>query len=278
MSRRPLRAFTRASSEEGARGALIASISTVVFVVVALVLVLKSPNWPRVQQQFFNADHFGRAWPKVWSGFVVDLKLFAITLVTVPILSIALAVARSFRGPAFFPIRVLAVIFIDLMRGIPMILLILLLGFGVPSLGLTGIPSGVFFWGVVALTLSYSAYTAEIIRSGIDAVPDSQRASARAIGLTQWQAMRHAILPQAFRNVIPALMNTVLSLQKDVALVSVLGIREAVREAEIYTSKTFNYTSYIVATILFLLLSIPLVRLVDWLTKRDRERRTQVAV
>lgn len=278
MRRRPLRAFSRASSEEGARGALIASISTVVFVAVALVLVLKSPNWPRVQKQFFNPDHFRRAWPKVWNGFLVDLKLFGITLVTVPILSIALAVARSFRGPAFFPIRALAVVFIDLMRGIPMILLILLLGFGVPALDLQGVPSGVFFWGVVALTLSYSAYTAEIIRSGIDAVPDSQRASARAIGLTQWQAMRHAILPQAFRNVIPALMNTVLSLQKDVALISVLGIREAVREAEIYTSKTFNYTPYVVATVLFLLLSIPLVRLVDWQTKRDRARRTQVAV
>lgn len=278
MSRRPRRARLRAPSEEGARGALIASISTIVFVTIAIVLILRSPNWPAVQRQFFNRDHFHAAWPKVWKGFLVDLRLFGITLITVPILSIALAVARSFRGPAFFPIRALAVVFIDLMRGIPMILLILLLGFGVPALDLRGIPSGVFFWGVIALTLSYSAYTAEIIRSGIDAVPDSQRASARAIGLTQWQAMRHAILPQAFRNVIPALMNTVLSLQKDVALISVLGIREAVREAQIYTSRMFNYTSYVVATVLFLLLSIPLVRLVDWLTKRDRERRTQVAV
>lgn len=278
MSRRPNRAFSRASSEEGARGALIASISTIVFVAVAAIVILRSPNWPHVQHQFFNPSRFRDAWPKVWSGFLVDMKLFGITLVTVPILSVALAVARSFRGPAFFPIRAVAIAFIDLMRGIPMILLILLLGFGVPALDLGGVPSGTFFWGVVALTLSYAAYTAEIIRSGIDAVPDSQRASARAIGLTQWQAMRHAILPQAFRNVIPALMNTVLSLQKDVALISVLGIREAVREAQIYTSRTFNYTSYVVATVLFLLMSIPLVRLVDWLTKRDRERRTQVAV
>jgi len=278
MTRRPRRAFPRASSEEGARGALVASISTVVFVTVAVLVIVNSPNWPRVQKQFFNPEKFADAWPKVWGGFAVDLKLFACSLVTVPILSIALAVARSFRGPAFFPIRALAVVYIDLLRGIPMVLLILLLGFGVPALDLDGVPSGAFFWGLMALTLSYAAYTAEIIRSGIDAVPDSQRASARAIGLTQWQALRHAILPQAFRNVIPALMNTVVSLQKDVALVSVLGIREAVREAQIYTSRSFNYTSYVVATVLFLALSVPLVRLVDHLTKRDRERRTQVAV
>jgi polar amino acid transport system permease protein len=134
------------------------------------------------------------------------------------------------------------------------------------------------FWGVTALTLSYAAYTAEIIRSGIDAVPESQRSSARAIGLTQGQALRYAILPQAVRNVIPALMNTVVSLQKDVALVSVLGVREAVREAQIYTANTFNYTSYLAATALFLAVSIPLVRVVDHLTKRDRARRMQVAV
>jgi polar amino acid transport system permease protein len=134
------------------------------------------------------------------------------------------------------------------------------------------------FWGIVAQTLSYSSYTAEIFRSGIEAVPESQRSSARAIGLTQWQALRSAILPQAVRNVVPALMNTVVSLQKDVALVSVLGVREAVREAQIITSRSFNYTAYVVATVLFLAFSIPLVRFVDRYTRRDRERRSQIAV
>lgn len=256
----------------------MATISTVVFFTVLVVLVVRSPNWPRVQQQFFSPAKFADSWPQVWRGFWEDMRMFAICLVTVPILSLVVAVARSFRGPAFFPIRMLAIVFTDTLRGIPMILLILLLGFGVPALDLPGLPRDKFVWAIFALTISYAAYTAEIIRSGIDAVPESQRASARAIGLTQWQTLRYAILPQAFRNVIPALMNTVVSLQKDVALVSVLGIREAVREAQIYTTRHFNYTSYVVATVLFLAVSVPLVRFVDYLTRRDRQRRTQVAV
>ena len=264
--------------EEGARAALIATVSTLVFIVVAGVLIVHSPNWPKVRQQFFDPQAFRDAWPDVLHGFWTDIKMFVFAILAIPPLALLLAVARSFRGPAFFPIKALAIGFIDVMRGIPMILLILLLGFGVPALHLSGLPSGAMFWGVTALTLSYAAYTAEIIRSGIDAVPESQRSSARAIGLTQWQSLRYAILPQAVRNVIPALMNTVVSLQKDVALVSVLGVREAVREAQIITSRTFNYTAYVTATVLFLLVSIPLVRIVDHLTKRDRARRTQVAV
>lgn len=263
--------------EEGARGALIAAASTIVFLLVAAWLVSRSPNWPRVRDQFFDAEQFRDAWPVVLRGFWVDVQMFAYALLAIPLVALVLAVARSFRGPAFFPIRALAIIYIDVMRGVPLILLILLLGFGVPALDLPGAPSSAFFWGLVALTMSYAAYTAEIFRSGIESVPESQRASARAIGLTQWQTLRHAILPQAVRNVVPALMNTVVSLQKDVALVSVLGVREAVREAQIITSRTFNYTPYVVATVLFLLCSIPLVRVVDALSRRDRERRSKVA-
>jgi polar amino acid transport system permease protein len=275
---RPTRAPRRGRfSEEGARGALIASVSTVVFLVVVVAVVASSPNWPKVRDQFFDPEAFREAWPQVVDGFWVDVQMFVFALLAIPVLALVLATARSFRGPAFFPIRLLAIIFIDVMRGIPLILLILLLGFGVPALQISGLPEGAMFWGVTALCLSYSAYTAEIIRSGIDAVPESQRASARAIGLTQFQTLRYAILPQAVRNVIPAIMNTVVSLQKDVALVSVLGVREAVREAQIITSRTFNYTAYVAATVLFLLVSIPLVRLVDHLTKRDRRRRMAVA-
>lgn len=268
--------MSRRSHQEGARGALIAAASTVAFFGIAAVLVLRSDNWPRVREQFFNWGHFKDSWPTVLSGFWSDMMMFAIAMVSISLLALLLAVARSLRGPAFFPVRMLSIVFIDIMRGVPVVLLILLLGFGLPALDLPGLPHGQMFWGLTALTLSYSAYTAEIFRSGIDAVPESQRAAARAIGLTQWQTLRHAILPQAVRNVIPALMNTVVSLQKDVALVSVLGIREAVREAQIYTSRTFNYTSYIAATVLFLAVSIPLVRLVDYVTRRDRERRSQV--
>ena len=268
----------RPALEEGARGALIATASTILLLGIVVVVVLKSPNWPKVRDQFFDPEQFRAAWPTVLRGFWVDVQMFGYALLAIPVLAIALAAARSFRGPLFFPIRLLATVFIDVMRGVPLILLILLLGFGVPALQLPGLPNGGMFWGIVALTLSYAAYTAEIFRSGIDAVPESQRSSARAIGLTQGQTLRYAILPQAVRNVVPALMNTVVSLQKDVALVSVLGVREAVREAQVITARTFNYTAYVTATVLFLACSIPLVRLVDRVTRADRRRRTQVAV
>lgn len=264
--------------QEGARAGLIAVVSTVVFFGVATVLVLRSPNWPRVRDQFFNPEDFRTSAPDVIDGFWLNLELFGWSMLLIPVVALWVAIMRSLRGPAFFPIRLLAVAYTDIFRGIPLILLILLLGFGVPALQIDVLPNSATFWGLAALTLSYSAYTAEIYRSGIDAVPESQRSSARAVGLTQWQSLRFAILPQAIRNVVPALMNTVVSLQKDVALISVVGIREAVREAQIYTTRTFNYTSYIVATLLFLAISIPLTRFVDWYTDRDRAARSQAQV
>lgn len=263
---------------EGVRESAIAVTSTVVFFALAAWLIVSSPNWPAVRNQFFSVDDARSSFPDVFAGFLVNLELFAYSMLTIPLVALVIAVMRSLRGPAFAPIRLLAVAFTDFFRGIPLILLILLLGFGLPALQITGLPNSARFWGIAALTLSYSAYTAEIYRSGIDAVPESQRSSARALGLSQWQALRFAILPQAIRNVVPALMNTVVSLQKDVALLSILGIREAVREAQIYAGRTFNYTAYIVATVLFLLVSIPLTRFVDWYTTRDRRLRSQAMV
>lgn len=265
-------------AREGVKASLVATLSTILVFGGGALLVVSSPNWDQVQQQFFNPDDFRASWPQVLSGFWLNLELFGYSMLTIPLVALLVAVMRSFRGPAFLPVRLLAVLFTDIFRGIPLILLILLLGFGLPALQLPGLPRSATFWGITALTLSYSAYTAEIYRSGIDAVPESQRSSARALGLTQWQSMRFAILPQAVRNVVPALMNTVVSLQKDVALISILGVREAVREAQIYTARTFNYTSYVVATLLFLLISIPLTRLVDWYTARDRKLRSQAQI
>ncbi|MEM7140051.1 MAG: amino acid ABC transporter permease [Actinomycetota bacterium] len=264
--------------QEGAAAGIIAVVSTIVFFGGAALLVVTSPNWPAVRDQFFNPEDFRESFPDVLKGFWLNLELFFYAMLTIPVVALVVAVMRSLRGPAFLPLRILAVIFTDVFRGIPLILLILLLGFGVPALQISWVPNGVIFWGITALTLSYSAYTAEIYRSGIDAVPESQRSSARALGLSQWQSLRFAILPQAVRNVVPALMNTVVSLQKDVALISILGVRDAVREAQIYTSRTFNYTSYVVATLLFLSISIPLTRFVDWYTARDRARRSQAQV
>lgn len=276
--RRWFSAFTDFFAEEGAKAGVIAVVSTIVFFGGAALLISRSSNWPNVRDQFFNPENFAESAPDVLDGFWLNLKLFFWAMLIIPVLALAIAVMRSLRGPAFMPLRILAVIYTDLFRGIPLYLLIVVLGFGLPALQIDGLPSDPAFWGIAALSLSYAAYTAEIYRSGIDAVPESQRSSARALGLTQWQSLRFAILPQAVRNVVPALMNTVVSLQKDVALVSILGIRDAVREAEIYKTRTFNYTSYIVATLLFLAISIPLTRFVDWYIARDRSERSQAQV
>ena len=264
--------------QEGARAGVVTVVSTVAFFGVAFFAITRSPNWPRVREQFFSWEDFVDAFPAVIDGFWLNVQLFFWAMLAIPVLALVIAVMRSLRGPAFTPIRLLSVIYTDVFRGVPLILLILLLGFGVPALNIQGLPSSATVWGLIALTLSYSAYTAEIYRSGIDAVPESQRSSARSLGLTQFQALRYAILPQAIRNVVPALMNTVVSLQKDVALISVLGVRDATREAQIITTRTFNYTPFLAATVLFLLVSIPLTRYVDYYTSRDRSERSQSGV
>ena len=263
----------RRAREEGARGALIAFVSSVVFFGLALWAILTSEAWPQVQRQFFNPEAFVEVWPAVLSGFWLDIRMFLGAEVLILFFALVVAMARSLRGPAFFPIRALAVVFIDLIRGVPLILLILILGFGVPALDLPGVPKSPMFWGIAALVISYSAYTAEVYRAGIDSVPESQRMSARSLGLTQVQTLRYVLVPQAIRNVIPALLNGFVSLQKDVSLIFVLGVREGVREAQIFNARTFNYTGYIVAATLFLIVSIPVARFTDWYTERDRRRR-----
>jgi polar amino acid transport system permease protein len=261
--------------EEGARGALIASMSTVVVFGLIAWAIASSAAWPKVRDRFFSGEDFRASWPAVLEGFWLDVKMFAIAEVLILVFSLLLAVLRSLKGPGFFPLRFLSIVYIDLFRGAPLYLVIIMLGFGVPALQLSAVPNGVFFWGVVAVVLSYSAYTAEVYRSGIESVHGSQKAAARSLGLTQWQAMRFAVLPQAIRNVVPALLNGLVSLQKDVALVGVLGVRDAVKEADIYKARTFNYTSFVAATILFLLISVPLARFTDWFTERDRRRRSK---
>lgn len=263
----------RRAREEGARGAFVAFVSTIVFIGVAAWLVLTSETWPQVRRQFFNPDAFVEVWPDVLSGFWLDVRMFLGAEVIILVLALAVAMIRALRGPAFFPLRAVAVVYIDIIRGIPIILLILVLGFGVPALDIAGIPRSPLFWGLTALVISYAAYTAEVYRAGIESVPESQRMSARSMGLTQFQTLRYVLVPQAVRNVVPALLNGFVSLQKDVALVYVLGVREGVREAQIYSARTFNYTGYIVAAVLFLLVSIPVARFTDWYTDRTRRRR-----
>jgi polar amino acid transport system permease protein len=266
----------RRPREEGARGAIIAAVSTVVVGGLILWWVLSSEAWPEVQQAFFNPRHFAASWPSVLNGFWLNIQMFIVAEVLILVFALILAMIRALRGPAFFPLRALVIGYIDLIRGVPIILLILLLGFGVPALQLPGVPNSRFFWGLAAVVISYSAYTAEVYRAGIESVHESQRMAGRSLGLTQVQSLRYVTVPQAIRNVIPALLNGFVSLQKDVALIFVLGVREAVREAQIYTAGSFNYTSYVAAAVLFLIASVPVARFADWYTERDRRRRQSV--
>ena len=257
--------------------ALISAASILVVFGALAWAVTSAEQWPRIRAQFFNWDHMVAAAPRVAQGFLVNLRVWLIVLACIAAWALVLAVLRSLRGPWFAPFRLMVVVYIDLFRGLPALLLVILFGFGIPALQLPGLPNSGLFWGSVALVLSYSAYVAEIYRSGIDAVHEGQREAARALGLTDWQTMVWCLLPQALRNVLPALMNIVVALQKDVAILSVIGVRDAVREAQIYTATTFNYSSLVVAAGLFLLATIPMARLADWVNRRDRERRLRIA-
>lgn len=206
--------FRDSLREEGARGALIAFGSSIVVLGLVVVVVLNSEAWPAVQNQFFNPFHFRESFPLVLRGFWQDIWMFLVAEVAILFLALVIAVIRALRGPAFFPLRALAITFIDIIRGIPMILLILLMGFGIPALQLPGVTNNALFWGLTAIVLGYAAYTAEVYRAGIESVPESQRMSARSLGLTQMQTLRHVNVPQAIRNVIPALLNGFVSLQK----------------------------------------------------------------
>jgi polar amino acid transport system permease protein len=225
--------------------------------------VLTSPGWPVVRETFFSWSVFKESFPDVLRAFWLDVKIFCVVEVAVLILALSIALVRISRSPAIFPVRLLATVWVDLFRGVPTILLIFIVGFGVPALRLSGLPADPVVLGGIALTLSYSAYVAEVYRAGINSVHPSQRDAALAVGLTDTQAMRHVILPQAVRRVAPPLLNDFVALQKDVALISILGPLEAFREAQIIEYKTFNFTPLIAAALLYLAVTVPLARVVD---------------
>ena len=245
------------------RGQAIAALSSVVVIGGLAAWVLTSPGWPEVRETFFNWEVFKESFPEVLDGFWLDVKLFVIVEVAVLAVGLALAVLRTSRAPAFFPFRLLTTVYVDLFRGIPTILLVYLVGFGVPALRLSGLPTDPVVLGGIALGLSYSAYVTEVYRSGIRSVHRGQRDAALAVGLTEAQAMRHVILPQAIRRVAAPLLNDFVALQKDVALISILGPQEAFRIAQIVQGETFNYTPLIAAAILYLAVTVPLARVVE---------------
>jgi polar amino acid transport system permease protein len=243
-------------------------------VVAAIVIVVpRLPGWEKVQRSFFNGRILRDVFPKLLSAFVLNLRILLWTTPSILALSLAVALARGVRSPALFPLRILAAVFTDVFRGVPTILVITLVGFGVPAaLELPRPWNSPLIWGSVALVLSYAGYVAEIIRSGIEGIHEGQRAAARSLGLTSQQTMRHVVLPQAFRRITHPMLNSFISLQKDVALLSLLGIVELLRRAQIEQARSFNFTPYVGAALIFLAVTIPMTRLADTLLARQRRR------
>ena len=256
-----------------ARAVAIALLSTAVFVTVVVVVVTRSPGWGAFKAYFLDWSIYKDSFPEILHAFWLNVKLFCVAEVIILPAALFLAVLRSLPGPVFFPIRALAIVYADLFRGIPTILVISILGFGMPALGLSWLPQSEFFWAVVALVLVYTAYVSEVYRAGIESVHPSQEAAARSLGLSRGKALRFVVLPQAVRRVIPPLLNDFIGLQKDTALVGTLGVVEAFKQAQIDQSATFNGTPYLVAATLFVAITIPLARFTDWLISRDRTRQ-----
>ncbi|RYG78285.1 amino acid ABC transporter permease [Yimella sp. RIT 621] len=261
------RAAYRASRQR--RSALIATLSTIVVLGVAGTLLVTSPGWSAVHETFFNWEKAKESFPDVLRGLWLNIRVMLICGVVILACSMLLAVMRTLRGPVFFPFRMFAVVYTDLFRGLPLLLLLLLLGFGMPALGLQGLPDTSIFWGGVALVLSYSAYVGEVLRAGIESVHPSQRAAARSLGLGYGQTLRFVVMPQAVRRVIPALMNDLVSLQKDSGLIAVLGVVDAIKAAQISTATDFNFTPYVVAGFLFVCLTVPMARFTDWYARKQ---------
>jgi polar amino acid transport system permease protein len=261
------------SGGEGRRSVAIALLSTVVFFAAVVFAITHAPGWPAVRSQFFDWHEFKSTFPEIAHAFRLNIKIFCIAEAFILVFALVLAVLRSLPGPVFFPLRMLAIVYADLFRGIPTILVIAMLGFGAPALGLSYIPKSVIFWGIVSLVLIYSAYVSEVYRAGIESIHPSQEAAARSLGLTRWQTQRRVILPQAVRRVIPPLLNDFIGLQKDTALVGTLGAIEAFQQSQIDANATFNFTAYLCAAALFVAITIPLARFTDWLIARDRRQR-----
>jgi polar amino acid transport system permease protein len=241
-------------------------------------LITQAPGWDEFKSYFFDWQLYRESFPEIADAFLINVKIFVIAESIILVTALGLAVLRSLPGPVFFPVRVLAIVYTDLFRGVPTILVILMLGVGMPSLQLEGVPDSQLFWATVSLVLVYTAYVSEVYRAGIESVHPSQEAAARSLGLTRFQSLRFVVIPQAVRRVIPPLLNDFIGLQKDTALISVLGVVEVLQQASIDESANFNGTYYLVAATLFVAITIPLARFTDWLVDRDRRRRQATGV
>ena len=238
-----------------------------------IVLIVTSPGWPAVRDTFFDRDIAGESLPAIVEGLKLTVLLFITAEPVILVIGLALAVLRGLRAPVFTPLRFLAAAYADVVRGIPTILLVLLFGYGMPALNLQGLPDAPLFWGWFALVVSYSAYVAEVLRAGLESVHPSQRAAARALGLNEFQSLRYVVVPQAVRRVMPPLLNDFIALQKDTALVAILGAGiEMTRAAQIDAFDAFDFTPFVVAACFYVLLTVPLARYADWMAERQRRR------
>ena len=248
----------------------IAAFSTVAVLMAIVILIPLAPGWDAVKKSFFNGSVFTKTFPGLLNAFLLDIAIFAWSLPLIALVGLVIAVCRDIRTPALYPLRLFATIYTDVFRGLPVILVIYLVGFGIPGLGLPRPWNSPYIWGTLALILVYSAYVAEVIRSGIESIHKSQRSAALSLGLSSSDTMRYVILPQALRNVVPANMNLVIALQKDVALLSFVGPVEIFRQAGVYKSLYANFTPYVGAALIFLAITIPATRYADYLMQKRR--------
>jgi polar amino acid transport system permease protein len=262
-----------ARKEKNKRNALIAALSSFLVLGSLVLLIVTSPGWENLRDTFFKWAYGVEVLPKIIMGFGTNAMLTVIAGTSVALIGLAIALLRTSRSPALTPFRFLATVYVDVFRGIPMLLVILLVGFGIPALQIKGLTNNVLILGTIAVIITYSAYVAEVIRSGILTVHPSQRAAARSLGLSNFQTLRHVVLPQALKRVTPPLLNDLVALIKDTGLVSILGVTDAVRAAQIQTSKSFNYTPYVMAAIVFLLITIPLTRFTDRMLRNSLEKQ-----
>ena len=263
----------RIRSRAQRKSIVVSLASTLAFAAVAWFSLTSTPGWSRVQASFFDLETAGKALPLVLNGLLLNLRVLVFASIGVLIFGLVLALMRTLRNPVFFPLRLFSRVYVDFFRGLPLIIVLYLVGFGIPGLRLEGIgriPTELL--GTTALILTYSAYVAEVFRAGIEAIHPSQRLAARSLGLSYAQSMRFVVLPQAVRRVAPPLMNDFVSLQKDVGLISILGAVDAVRAAQIQVASSANFTPYLVAGLLFVLLAIPSIRFADHITEKFAKR------
>ncbi len=255
------------------RKIFIATTSSILVLGALATLIVTSPGWQVVKETFFDWSYGSEVLGAISEGLIVNVRLTIIATILIATFALVLALLRTSRSAALTPFRFLATAYVDIFRGIPLLLVILLIGFGLPALRIEGLTNSVLILGTTAVVLTYSAYVAEVLRSGILSIHPSQRAAARSLGLTSSQTMRHVVLPQAVKRVVPPLLNDLVALIKDTGLVSILGVTDAVRAAQIASSRTFNYTPYVIAAILFLLITIPLTRYTDRVLAKSIKRQ-----